>query len=93
MDKRCKELARAVDRLGAIGSQDDLILLRSAFSAPKVFHLMRCSPSVSHRSLEKFDALLRQSIQRITNSNLTVNGSRPVCQSEMVVYGLDVLLR
>jgi len=81
-DKRCQELARAVDRLGAIGSQDGLILLRSAFSAPKVLHLLRCSPSVSHPSLEKFDALLRQSIQRITNSNLSdsqwIQASLPV---------------
>lgn len=49
-DKRCEDLARAVDRLDAIGSQDGLILLRSAFSAPKVLHLLRCSPSVSHTS-------------------------------------------
>ena len=33
-NKRRKELARVVDRLCAIGSQDGLILLRSAFSAP-----------------------------------------------------------
>jgi len=38
-DKRCEELARAVNRLGAIDSQDGLILLRSAFSARKVHHL------------------------------------------------------
>jgi len=65
-DKRCEELARAVDRLDAIDCQDGLILLRSAFSARKVLHFLRCSPSVSHTSLEKFDTLLRCSIQRIT---------------------------
>ena len=47
-DKRCEEHARAVDRLGAIGSQDGLMLLRSVFNTPKVLHLLRCSPSVSH---------------------------------------------
>jgi hypothetical protein len=29
-------------------SQDAQILLRASFSAPKVLHLLRCSPSVSH---------------------------------------------
>ena len=81
-DKQCKDLARAVDRLDVIGSQDGLILLRSAFSAPKVLHLLKCFPSVSHTSLEKFDALLRRSIQRISNSNLTdsqwIQASLPV---------------
>jgi len=35
---RCADLARAVDRLDAVSSQDALILLRSSFSAPKVLH-------------------------------------------------------
>ena len=69
--KRCNDLARAVDRLSTINSQDGLILLRSSFSAPKVLHLLRCSPSVYHPSLAKFDALLRRSIQLITNSDLS----------------------
>jgi len=43
--KRCDDLARAVGRLSAINSQDALILLRSSFSAPKVLHLLRCSPT------------------------------------------------
>lgn len=30
-DKRCKELARAVDRPGAIGSQDGLLLMHQRF--------------------------------------------------------------
>ena len=50
--------------------QDALILLRASFSATKVLHLLRCSPSLSHPSLERFDALLKQAIQRITNSVL-----------------------
>jgi len=81
-DKRCEDLARAVDRLSAINSQDALILLRSSFSAPKVLHLLRCCPSVGHNSLAKFDALLRRSIQPITNSDLSdiqwIQASLPV---------------
>ena len=55
-DQRCDDLSRAVDRLSSIASQDALILLRASFSAPKVLRMLRCSPSVSHPSLEKFDA-------------------------------------
>jgi len=69
-DQRCDDLSGAVDRLSSIASQNSLILLRVSFSAPKVLHMLRCSPSVSHSSLEKFDALLKQAIQRITNSDL-----------------------
>ena len=57
-DDRCEDLARAADRLREINSQNALILLRSSFSAPKVLHLLRCSPSVSHPSLTRVDALL-----------------------------------
>ena len=57
----------------ALNSQDGLIFLRSAFSAPKVLHFLRWSPSVSHTLLEKSDALLRRPIQLITNSNLNVS--------------------
>ena len=59
---RCGDLARAVDRLASISSQDALILLRSSFSAPKVMYLMRASPSVSHPCLQTFDASLRSAI-------------------------------
>jgi len=68
---RCDDLARAVDRLTTLGSQDALILLRSSFSAPKVLQLLRCSPPVSHPSLHWFDSLLRSAIERITNSDLS----------------------
>jgi len=80
-DKRCEDLARAVDRLSSINSQNGLILLRSSFSV----HLLRCSPSVSHPSLAKFDAfdaLLIRTIQHITNSDLSdsqwIQASLPV---------------
>jgi len=44
--------------------------------------MLRCSPSVSHPSLEKFDVLLKQAIQRIINSDLSdlqwIQASLPV---------------
>ena len=68
--KCCDDLALAAERLRDIGSQGALILLRSSFGAPKVLHLLRCAPSVSHEALEVFDRCLRDAIQHITNSNL-----------------------
>jgi len=68
---RCAELSRASSRLSQIGAQEALILLRGSFSAPKVLHLLRCSPSVSHPALPDFDRLLRSAVERITNSSLT----------------------
>ena len=62
-EKRCEDLARACDRLRLIGAQDALILLRSSFSAPKVLHLLRCSPSADHQALSNFDAILRRAIR------------------------------
>jgi len=68
---RCDDLSRAVKRLRQLSSHDALILLRSSFSAPKVLHLLRCSPSVSHSVLDRFDSLLRSAVQGITNSDLS----------------------
>ena len=67
----CSELSRAVERLKCIGSQDALILLRSSFSAPRVQHLLRCSPSVDHPALLEFDELLRSAVSLISNSVLS----------------------
>ena len=47
-----------------------------------MIHLLRCCSSVSHNSLMQFDALLRRSIQLITNSDLSdiqwIQASLPV---------------
>jgi len=47
-DDRCADLTRAAVRLRSINAQDALILLRVSFSATRVQHLLRCSPSVDH---------------------------------------------
>jgi len=55
---RLAELERSVDRLNLLGAQEALILLRASFSAPIVQHLLRCSPSVEHETLDTFDSIL-----------------------------------
>ena len=67
---RCDDLTRAVERISEIGCQDASDL-RYSFSAPKVLHLLSCAPSVSHSALQTFDTLLKDSIQRMTNLNLS----------------------
>jgi hypothetical protein len=67
----CGDLSRAVERLKLIGSQEALTLLRASFSAPRVMHLMRCSPSWEHPGLQIFDDQLRSAISHITNSDLS----------------------
>ena len=68
---RCSELSGAADRLQLTCAQDALILLRASFSAPRVQHLMRCSPSVDNPTLADFDTLLRSTISRLSNCVLT----------------------
>ena len=69
--ERCSDLTRAVERLKLIASQDALILLRASFSAPRVQHLLRCSPSVGHAALGSFDELLRTALSYLTNCDLS----------------------
>ena len=44
---------------------------KSIFSAQRVQHLLRCSPSVDNAALQRFDELLRLAVERITNSACT----------------------
>jgi len=80
-DDRCADLARACDRLNSLRAQDALILLRSYFSAPRVMHLIRFSPSSNHPALSNFD-ILKVSIQRFTNCDFSdlqwIQASLPV---------------
>ena len=69
--ERCDDLSRAVERLKLIASQDALILLKASFSAPRVQHLLRCSPSVGHAALDTFDELLRTALGCLTNCDLS----------------------
>jgi len=69
--ERCEDMDRAADRLSNIGSQDALLLLRASFGAPRVHHLLRCSPSVGHPGLATFDDLQRGALSRVANANLS----------------------
>ena len=70
---RCLELNRAVVRLSLLSAQDALLLLRVSFSAPRVQHLLRCSPSVDNPAVDSFDSLLRSALSHIANSDISDN--------------------
>jgi hypothetical protein len=80
--ERCEDLSRAASRLNSIGAQDALIFLHASFGAPRVQHLLSCSPSVDHTGLSTFDDLQRKALSRMSNSNLNdvqwVQASLPI---------------
>src|SRR5437867_3506901 len=67
---RCDDMARASTRLTELGAQDALILLRASFGAPRVQHLLRCSPSSDHPGLRVFDELQMAALSKVINANL-----------------------
>ena len=62
---RCEDLKRAVDRLSLLRAQDALLMLRVSFSASRVQHLLRCSPSVDNPALDLFHGHLKSALSRI----------------------------
>jgi len=67
---RQAELERAVDRLSLLGAQEALVLLLASFSAQRVQHLLRCSPSVGHEAQDTFDSIFRSAVCKITKCSL-----------------------
>ena len=90
---RCAELTRAVDRLSLLNAQDALLLLRVSFSAPRVQHLLRCSPSVDHPALASFDKSLRSEAGSPTRTFPISSGCRQACQFDKVVWASDRCIR
>ena len=75
--------------------QDALILLKASFSAPRVQHLLRCSPSVGHAALGSFDELLRTALSYLTNCDLSdsewIQASLPVRDGGLGVRRVSML--
>ena len=71
IESRVLDLGRAIQRHCTLPSHDALILLRSSFCAPRLMHLLRCSPCHTHPGLLAFDNLLKEGVSSITNSRLS----------------------
>jgi len=59
------------DRLCLVDSHDALLLLCSRFGAPKIQHILRCTPCHGHQALDTFDGLLKSSLGTVTNCDLS----------------------
>jgi hypothetical protein len=64
-------LQKAVNRLRLVPVHDALVLLRSSFSAPRLMHILRCSPCHGHPALTAFNDLIQMEVSLITNSKLS----------------------
>ena len=84
LESRNANLRRAVDHLSTLPSHT---LLRSSFSAPRLMHILRCSPCHDHPLLLVFDEIQRTGINVITNSNLSdtqwIQASLPICDGSL----------
>lgn len=67
----CSDLSRAIERLRLIGSHDALVMLRACFGAPKITHILRCSPCHGQDALSVFDDLIKSGISTICNSEIS----------------------
>ena len=61
------------ERLSHVSAQDALILLRNAFSIPKLLYILRTSPSFLSPALDSYDESLKSIVSRITNIHFEAN--------------------
>ena len=71
LEARCDDLDRATSRLKLLSAHDALFLRLARHSAPKIMHILRCSPCSDHTRLLQFDISLRQCLYVITDPDLT----------------------
>ena len=68
---KCSDLRTVISRLKSIAAHDALILLRSSLSAPRLMHILRCTPCINHPILLTYDSLLQEGNSVITNFYLS----------------------
>ena len=71
ISSKCDALKIMGDRLPHFRRHDSLVLLRNAFSIPKIQYLLRTSPCYRSHKLAEFDLLLRSITSTILNINLS----------------------
>ena len=70
LQAHCETLGSAIDDLCQLPAQSSLTLLRSSFGAPKLSHVLRCSPCQDHPTLGQLDEIMRNGLERIINISL-----------------------
>ena len=95
LEARCVDLVRASDRLNLLNAHDALTILRNSVSAPRLSHLLRCSPCSDHPGLSRFDGILRASLASVTNVAFDdiawVQASLPVADGGLGVRSVALL--
>ena len=59
LEARCDNLDRAISKLMLPSAHDALLLLQACLIAPKIMHILHCSPWSDHTQLLQFDLSLR----------------------------------
>ena len=72
LGEKGEDLRRMVSRLDVLDNHQAFVLLRNAFSIPKLLYVLRASPAyLRPRELEDFDRVLREGVSGITNVDMT----------------------
>ena len=70
LESKRHELQRLSKRLELMPSHDCLYLLRNVLTAPRLMYLLRTAPCSDSPELPKFDALIRESLSTMLNTDL-----------------------
>ena len=71
LEKKLEDLSRLNEKLMLLDNHDAFFLLKNCFSLPKIMYLLRCAPCfMCPDTLERFDLMLRSSLQAVLNVTL-----------------------
>ena len=71
LSNKLQDFQRFMSRLKSLDSHDALFLLKNCLSIPKLAYTLRCSPCYSSQLLQRYDDVMRSSLQSIMNVILT----------------------
>jgi len=67
LSTKLQDFQRFINRLKFLDSHDALFLLKNCLSIPKLTYTLRCSPCYSNQFLQRYDDVMRSSLQSIMN--------------------------
>ena len=71
LEKKLEDLSRLTEKLKLLDNHEAFFLLKNCFSMPKIMYLLRCAPCfMCPDTLERFDLMLRSSLQAVLNVTL-----------------------
>ena len=95
LSARVDDLERAMTRLCLLEAQDALLILRSAYSSPKLLNVLRSFFCCGHPSLAQFDAHLRTGLSSSINCDMSdlawIQASQPIRCGGLGVRSVEML--